>query len=158
MFAPALNVGNSNTFWTTEISLTVLGGSEVTLTDVTFDYWAVSGSAVQNVSRASDFTITLFDPSMSAVTDGEVFIDNAVNGSNLTPNAGTPVSAVFSSPIELIEPGAYTLRITAAEAPETGNHIGIDNLSINGVIPEPSAFLLTTLGALGLVLRRHRAL
>ncbi len=37
MFAPALNTGNGNTFWTTTIPITVAEGFAVTLTDVTFD-------------------------------------------------------------------------------------------------------------------------
>lgn len=161
MFAPALNVGNADTFWTTNISLTVIAGSSVALTDVTFDYWAISGSAVQNTTRLSDFTVSLFDPSMNPVTDGSVFIDNASNGTINNLNVGTPISAVFTSPIALSAPGTYTLRIRAAEAPETGNHIGIDNLSINGTvsaIPEPASLALSAIGILGFTLRRKRTL
>lgn len=159
MFAPALNVGNADTFWTTNISLTVSAGSIVSLTDVTFDYWAISGSAVQNTTRLSDFTVSLFDPSMSPVTNGSVFIDNASNGTISNLNLGTPISAVFTTPIALSAPGTYSLRITAAEAPETGNHIGIDNLFINGTaspVPEPTSLALSALGILGLTLRRRR--
>jgi hypothetical protein len=42
---------------------------------------------------------------------------------------------------------------------ETGNHTGIDNLSINGivaVIPEPSALALLGLGLMGVIVRRRR--
>lgn len=151
-FAPAINVGNLNIGWRTSIALSVLPGNAVTLTDVSFLYSAINGS--QNlqgaaVPRRSDFTITLFDPSAAPV--GSVFIDD-------TLGAPTPVSAVFSSPISLSAPGSYTLEIFATEAPETGNHIGIDDLSINGtvLVPEPSALLLSGLGLIAALARRRR--
>ena len=60
---------------------------------------------------------------------GEVFIDDVLNV-NYQPVTG--LTATFSSALALILPGTYTLRIAGAEAPETGNHTAIDNLSING--------------------------
>lgn len=157
MFAPALNTGNGNTFWNTSVNLTVLSGATVSLESVSFDYWAISGSAVQNVNRRADFVVTLFDPSAASV--GEVS-DNVINGTGVASGAGTPVSLVFSSPINLTAPGTYTLRIRGGDIinNETGNHTAIDNLSINGtvgVIPEPSSLALSALGFFGLMRRRR---
>ena len=151
LFAPALNVGNENTFWTTTVALTALAGSSVTLTDVTFDYWAISASQALNVDRKSDFTVTLYDPSGTEVDS--VFIDDAKSGSGV----GVPtLVAEFASPIALSDPGTYIVHIKAAEAPETGNHIGIDNLSINGTVPEPASMLLLAIGGLTVTVRRRR--
>lgn len=152
LFAPAINVGNLNIGWRTSVDLTVSAGSIVTLTEVTFLYAGISGGqALQGVLRRSDFTIALFDPSANLVDS--VFLDNVDN----VPNGLAAVSAVFPAPLALDAPGTYTLEILADEAPETGNHIGIDNLSINGdVIPEPSAFLLSGLGLIALLARRRR--
>ena len=52
--APGIKTGNGNTFLTTFVSLTVLPGASVTLTDITFDNWSISGGQVQNVNRRSD--------------------------------------------------------------------------------------------------------
>lgn len=158
MFAPALNTGNGNTFWTTNISLTVSAGSTVSLESVTFDYWAISGGGAQNVTRASDFTATLFNP--SAVSVGTASINDASNGT--TPGAGTPVTLTFSSPIGLLDPGTYTLQIKGGDyagTDETGNHTGIDNLSINGTVsavPEPASLGLSALGLACLAFLRRR--
>jgi hypothetical protein len=66
-FTPGINTGNGNTSWTTTVDLTVAAGFAVTLSDVTFDYLAVNGGEALNVPRASDFRITLFDPSSVAL-------------------------------------------------------------------------------------------
>ena len=138
--------------------LTVAAGSTVTLTDVSFNYWAVSGGQAQNVNRRSDFTVTLSDPS-DAVLDA-VTIADVVNGNGVSPGAGTPVPVPFTAPIPL-GAGTYTLEIKGGDftgANETGNHTGIDDLVINGdvgVIPEPSALLLGGLGVFALVRRRR---
>lgn len=158
IFIPGINTGNGNTFWTTDVSLTVASGFAVTLTDVTFDYYAVNGGQVQNVNRRSDFTVTLLDPSSSVVDS--VSIDDVVNGTSQDPGGnGTPVSLFFTAPIALSAPGTYTLRIQGGDysgANETGNHTGINNLSINGdVVPEPSALALAALGFCGLLRRRR---
>jgi len=153
MFAPAINVGNLNTGWKTTVALTVSPGYIVTVTDVTFDYWAISGGQAHNVPRNSDFTVTLFDPANVAI--GSDFIDNARSGTTATPPVPTLTANLGA--IALSEPGTYTVEIWAREAPETGNHIGIDNLSINGtvVIPEPAALALLGLGGLTLLRRRR---
>ena len=156
MFAPALNTGNGNTFWTTSVDLTVALGSTVSLTDVTFDYWSINGGQAQNVDRQSDFTITLLDP--SAAVAGSVDIVDSLSGTA----AGVPtVTATFSAPIALTAPGTYTLVIKGGDFTgndETGNHTAIDNLSIIGTVsavPEPSSALLAGLGLLAM-LRRQR--
>ena len=148
MFAPALNTGNGSSFWTTEVAITAAPGSTVTLTDVTFDYWAVSAGQVQNVNRRSDFTIALFSPSATAV--GSVDIVDTTNGTNSTSGTGTAVTAAFASPIALTDPGIYTLKIKGGDflgSDETGNHTAIDNLSINGEVggmPETFQLIITS--------------
>ncbi len=127
------------------------------MTDVTFDYWAINGSGVRNVGRRSDFTITLHDPSNAVV--GTASILDVYNGAPQT-TAGLPtaVSLPFAAPVALSAPGTYRLEIDGGElggADETGNHTGIDNLSINGVVPEPSAVLLGILGLRALLRRRR---
>ena len=156
MFAPGLNTGNGNTFWTTSVALTVSSGSNVTLTDVTFDYWSINGGQSQNVDRRSDFTITLLDPSAASVASVDVV--DTISGTA----AGVPlVTATFTSPIALTAPGTYTLVIKGGDfagTDETGNHTAIDNLSIIGTVsavPEPSSALLAGLGLLAM-LRRQR--
>lgn len=156
MFAPALNTGNGNTFWTTSVALTVSAGSTVTLTDVTFDYWSINGGQNQNVDRRSDFTISLLNP--SAVVLDSIDIADALSGTV----AGVPtVNVPFTAPIALIAPGTYTLQIKGGDylpADETGNHTAIDNLSINGVVvvPEPSTLFLSVIGVVALLARRRR--
>lgn len=159
MFAPAWNYGNNGGNWTTNVSITVAPGFNVTIEDVTFDYWALSGGEAQNVNRVADFNVTLFNPSSVAV--GGIFtVNDILNGTPATPGVGSPVTATFT-PVALTEIGTYTLRIEGGEfggINETGNHAGIDNLSINGtvsVIPEPSAALLGGLGLLALLRRRR---
>lgn len=142
LFAPAVNTGNGNTFWTTSVNLTVVPGDTVTLTDVTFDYWAISGSAVMNVGRKSDFTISLFSP--SAVLLGSVEIEDANAGNTVSPNVAE-LNATFAEPIPLSEAGTYTLQIKGGDFlvfNETGNHTAIDNLSINGTLDSDFSFII----------------
>ncbi|MFK7850823.1 MAG: PEP-CTERM sorting domain-containing protein [Akkermansiaceae bacterium] len=161
IFAPGLNTGNGNTFWTTDIDITVASGFDVTLTDVTFNYFALGGRQTQNPYRDAGFVLTLLDPTAAAVPGGS--ISGSVGPGT---GAGDPVTLTFTAPVALTDPGTYTLRIAGGDTAginATGNHTAIDNLSINGtavassVIPEPSSLLLSTLGALGLVLRRKRS-
>jgi hypothetical protein len=105
----------------------------VAVSNVTFDYWAINGSQVQNVSRSSDFTVTLYDPSEAVV--GTASIVDVINASNITPGVPSSVSLSFSAPISLGAAGTYRLEIDGGELggnDETGNHTAIDNLSING--------------------------
>ena len=156
MFAPNLNTGNENTFWTTNVSLAVSSGSTVTLTDVSFNYWAINSGQAANDNRRSDFTVSLINP--SAVTVATVDITD----SHFFTISGSPlVTATFSSAMLLSDPGTYTLRIKGGDflgVNETGTHTAIDNLSINGTfeaVPEPSAALLGGLGLLALLRRRR---
>ena len=156
MFAPALNTANLNTSWTTNISLTVSPGSIVTLTDVTFNAWSLSGGQAQNPDKKLDFTVSLINPSAANIATVDItdFISGSTTGSPL-------VTATFSSAMALSDPGTYTLRIKGGDflgLDESGNHTAIDNLSINGTfvaVPEPSAALLGGLGLLALLRRRR---
>lgn len=151
IFAPALNTGNENTSWITEIPLTPLPGSIVPVREVRFDFWAINAGQVQNVDRWSDFVVTLLDPSSNVLES--VSIENVVNGTGVSPGAGTPVSLPFNT--DLTGPGSYTLRIEGGNifANYTGNHTAIDNLAI--ITPEPGTGALLLLGILG-ILRRRR--
>jgi hypothetical protein len=158
MFVPGINTGNGNTFWTTSLNLTVASGSTVSLTDVTFDYWSINGGQNQNVVRGSDFTLTLKDPSDAVVGSVEVLDTLSPNGTGGIP----VVTMTFPTPVDLIALGTYTLEIKGGDYSgddETGNHTGIDNLSINGTVaavPEPTAVILSALGLLSLAARRRR--
>ena len=156
MFAPALNTGNNDTSWTTNVSLTVSSGSAVTLTDVTFNAWSLNSGQAQNADRKLDFTVSLINP--SAATIATVNITDLISGS---PTGSPLVTATFSSAMALSDPGAYILQIRGGDflgTNDTGNHTAIDNLSINGTfeaVPEPSAALLGGLGLLALWRRRR---
>lgn len=141
-FTPDLNTGNGNTFWTTSLSLTVADGSNVTVEKVVFDYVATSAAQAVNVSRRSDFTLTLINP--AGVTVGAVDVVDIAGGNNL-PIPIPTVTATFPALIPLADPGAYTLRIKGGDflgTDETGNHTGIDNLSIQGIVESTSDFRL----------------
>ncbi len=157
LFTPGINTGNGNTFWTTSVNLTVAGGGTVEVTDVTFDSWSINGGQTQNVNRRSDFTLTIRDPSNEVV--GEANLVDVLSGTGVgVPN----VTATFPSAVALSASGTYTLEIKGGDfagVNETGNHTGIDNLSINGnigAVPEPSAIMLSVLGLLSLAARRRR--
>ena len=143
IFAPGINTGNGNTFWTTSVALTVLPGRSVTLTDVTFDSWSVNGGQNQNVDRRSDFTFTILDPSGAEVASVDVV--DSFSGTS----AGVPtVTATFASPVALTASGTYTLGIKGGdflEFDETGNHTAIDNLVINGSTNPGSGLTITDL-------------
>ena len=132
IFAPGINTGNGNTFWTTEVSLTVLPGMSVTLTDITFDNWSINAGQVQNVNRRNDFTFSVIDPSGVTVTSVDVV--DSLSGTT----AGIPtVTLIFGDAVPLSEPGTYTIGIKGGDflgSNETGNHTAIDNLSINGEV------------------------
>jgi len=155
MFAPAENLGNNNSVWLTTVDLTVSAGSTVTLEDVTFDYWAISGAQAQNVNRNADFRIILLNPSDVVVETVSFTIANGA-----TPGVGTLATATFT-PVALTLPGTYTLQIETGDIVNnhTGNHVGIDDLSINGTVsvaPEPSSTALLGLGGILAILRRRR--
>lgn len=158
IFIPGLNTGNGNTFWTTDVAITVEAGFSVTLTDVTFNSVSVSGQQAENVNRRNDYTAFLIDP--SAVELAQVTVADVLAGTN----AGQPLVTLDFADTVLSDPGTYILRIKGGDftgTGETGNHTGLDNLSINGEaiasVPEPATATLAMLGLGGLVMRRRRA-
>ena len=133
-FVPGINTGNGNTSWVTTVALTPLPGSEVTVENVTLDYIAINGGQVLNVRRRSDFEVTLLDPSGNPLASGNVA--EAVSGNGLDPEIA-PVLITLDSPVTLSGSGSYSLIVRGGDFlqdDETGNHTGIDNLSINGSI------------------------
>jgi MYXO-CTERM domain-containing protein len=157
IFIPGINVGNGNTFWTTDVSLTVSAGSTVTLTDVTFNSVSVNGGQAENVNRGNDYTVFLFSPLNAVTPVAEVTVADTLAGTV----AGQPLVTLDLADTALTDVGTYTLRIKGGDfsgLDETGNHAGINNLSINGdvsAVPEPSALLLGGLGFLTLLRRRR---
>lgn len=161
IFVPGINTGNGNTSWVTSVNLNVQPGSVVSLTDVTMLYYPVNGGQALNVPRRSDFNVSVHDSGGNLVDEVTVADVNAGSGTSVPD--GEVVNLVFDSPVALTDPSGYTLRIRGGDftgIDETGNHTGIDNLSINGTvsaIPEPSALLLCGLGLL-VGIRRRRPL
>lgn len=155
IFIPGLNVGNTNSSWETSVNITVAAGFNVTLTDVTFNSVSVSGGQAENVNRRNDYRVTVFNPSAVQVATAEQADVNAGTGN------GQPLVTLDFTDVALTDPGTYTLVIRGGDflgANETGNHTGLDNLSINGdvsVIPEPTSLALLSLGGL-LIARRRR--
>lgn len=156
IFIPGINVGNGNTSWITDVSISVAAGFNVTLTDVTFNSVSVSGGQAENVNRRNDYTVTIFNPSTVQVATASA---TDVVAGNV---AGQPLVTLDFADVVLSDPGTYTLQIRGGDflgGNETGNHTGLDNLSINGdvsAIPEPSTLLLSVAGLFGLVSLRRR--
>jgi hypothetical protein len=156
IFIPGINTGNGNTSWTTDLSIAVAAGFNVTLTDVTFNSVSVNGGQAENVNRRNDYTVSILDPTDTEVST--VTVPDTLAGTA----AGQPLVTLDFPDVVLSSPGAYTLIIQGGDftgTDETGNHTGIDNLSINGsvsAIPEPSTILLSTLGLVTLLSARRR--
>jgi hypothetical protein len=137
IFIPGLNTGNGDTFWTTDVSLTVAAGFAVTVTEVTLNAVSVSGGQAENVDRRNDYTVFLLNP--AAVEIDQVTVADVSAGTG----DGQPLVTLDLADT-VLGAGTYTLRIKGGDfagAGETGNHTGLDNLSINGdvsVVPEPS--------------------
>ena len=116
-------------------------GASVTLTDITFDNWSISGGQVQNVNRRSDFTFTVLNPSGETVATAEIV--DSLSGTGV----GVPTeTATFETPVPLTAPGTYILGIKGGDFAgdnETGNHTAIDNLSINGITGGGSGLTIT---------------
>lgn len=143
-FVPGINTGNGNTSWVTTVRLTALPGTTVTVENITFDYVAISGAQVINVNRRSDFEVTLLDPSGTIVASGS--ISEVASGNNLDPVIA-PVSIDLSQAVTLDQDGTYSLVLRGGDfldQNETGNHTGIDNLSINGTIGGGSTLAITS--------------
>jgi hypothetical protein len=142
-FVPAINTGNGNTSWTTTVALTPLPGTSVTVEEITFDYLSMSAAGVINVRRRSDFTITLLNPAGDPVASAS--IAEVVSGNNVDPIIAA-VSLPLDTPVTLSDPGTYQLVLRGGDFlqdNETGNHTGIDNLSINGTLEGGNGLAIT---------------
>ena len=143
-FVPGINTGNGNTSWVTTVNLNAIPGRTVIVENVTFDYVAISGAQVINVSRRSDFEVTLLDSSGTIVASGS--ISEAASGFNLNPVIA-PVSIDLDRAVTLLQDGTYSLVLRGGDfldQNETGNHTGIDNLSINGTTGSKSSLDITS--------------
>ncbi len=152
LFAPALNTGNANDSWTADIALTPTGGPTVTVGQVRFDYWALSGTPAHQVAiRQADFVVSLLDPDDNLLESASIEeVENWIED-----GGGTPVTLNFDTPVDLTEPGTYTLRIQGGNIFNnyTGNHTAIDNLVI--AVPEPGVAMLGAVGLIALLRRRR---
>jgi hypothetical protein len=116
----------------------------------TFDF----GSVDIGMGSEANFELTIYDSSNNLVATSDT-----VAFTMLTNFVNVPLN--FASPVTLTA-GDYTFRNNYAITGEDNiSYWGNDNsgnLSVSlGVIPEPSAFVLLGLGALGLVARRRRS-
>jgi len=155
-FTPGVNVGNGNTTWIADVSITVATGYDVILEDVTFNAVSVNGGQALNVDRRNDYIVSLIDPGNNPLET--ITVPDVVSGSSASPNQ--PLVTIDFADVAL-GAGTYILRIEAGDksgvgANETGNHTGIDNLSINGTVPEPTTLALAGLGLMGIIARRRR--
>lgn len=158
-FTPGVNVGNGNTTWIADVSITVAADYDVTIEDVTFNAVSVNSGNALNVNRKNDYIVSLIAPDASTVET--ITVADVLSGTTTTP--AQPLVTIDFVDVDL-GAGTYTLRIEAGDKPgvganETGNHTGIDNLSVNGTatpIPEPATLALIGLGSMLMFRRRRR--
>lgn len=142
-FAPDQNIENEGP-WTATFEFTLASGTTVTLTDIFFNYAALTNSGA---SQGTNFRAQNFDISVNGSAFDDQKQTTAVNG-----------SLAFTDSVAF-NPGLNSVTITASEVSGAGYNMGIDNLSFEGdltVIPEPSALVLGGLGLCALVGRRRR--
>jgi len=154
-----VNTGNGNTTWIADVSITVATDYDVTLEDVTFNAVSINGGQALNVDRRNDYIVSLIAPDNSPLET--ITVPDVLSGTAASPNQ--PLVTIDFADVAL-GAGTYTLRIEAGDktgvgANETGNHTGIDNLSINGtatLTPEPTSLALAGLGLLSVITRRRK--
>lgn len=142
-FAPNLNTDNEGP-WSTSITLN-LTVSTISLEDVVLDYQHFSNSgAFQTAGRLVNWTATV-----TGSVSGE--LDSVkVNGTSSTSGIET---IPFDTPLILTSGESYEVVILA-EGSGPGNNTGLDGLTLNGVVPEPTS--LAMLGLAGLTTLRRR--
>jgi hypothetical protein len=156
-FAPNLNIRNEGP-WSTTITLESLTGSLVTLQSITFDQFNLNNiGAAKTQADPVDFIVS--------VTSG-----GGLLGTQNISNSGGPTASLlflFTNPIEFTLGQTYDISIVASADSGNGNNVGIDNLSINGLVttlpgpvpvPEPSSLTIFSLALLTLVLRARKKL
>jgi hypothetical protein len=79
----------------------------------------------------------------------------AANGEgSLTTTSANSASIVFDTPLSIS--GATEFRLYLARAGGSGSALAIDDITLNGVIPEPASLALLAAGGLCLLPRRRR--
>jgi hypothetical protein len=152
-FAPNLNIRNEGP-WSTTITLESLSGSFVYLESITFDQLNLNNSGGSKSQGAPvDFTVSVISGG------GLLGTQNIINSGGPTAS----LSFAFASSIEFVLGQTYDISIVASTDGGSGNNVGIDNLSINGIvssspvpIPEPSSLTIFSFAILTLVLRARK--
>jgi len=147
-FAVDRNLGNEGP-WSVDIPLT-LTAPQIDVESVFIDWRDFTNTGgLQGAARDKIFTATIRNSSLVQLGTAFVNTADAVDGAD---------TITFASPVTLTNADTYTLNVFAEHGSDTdGNNTSIDALTINGtIVPEPSAFALTTLGLLGLLGWRRR--
>lgn len=142
-FAPDQNIENEGP-WVATFEFTLAPLTNVTLSNISFDYAALTNSGA---SQGTNFRPQNFDLAVNGVAFDGQQQTTAVNG-----------SLTFTGPAVLNE-GLNEVTLTASEVNGPGYNMAIDNLAFEGdlsVIPEPSVAGLGGIALLAFLTRRRK--